>query len=104
MLAACAQILAIAVVEPSSSVEVLSISSAEFYSSRGCLDRLAPVEACQNLPQISPLRGGHYGTLPLWGSHKDRSFPDEKLYLDPAIVLAKSEILLKPKGRPPMPY
>lgn len=57
MLAACAQILAIAAVEPSISVEVLSISSAEFYSSRWRLDELAPVEACQICPRYLLFEG-----------------------------------------------
>lgn len=58
MLAACAQILAIVVVEPSISVEVLSIFSAEFYSSRGSLDGLAPVEASQICPRCLLSEGG----------------------------------------------
>ncbi|KGN97424.1 hypothetical protein [Porphyromonas sp. COT-290 OH3588] len=65
MLAACAQILAIAVVEPSISVEVLSISSVEFYSSRGSLDELAPVEACQICPRYLLFEGALWHTASL---------------------------------------
>lgn len=65
MLAACAQILAIAVVEPSISVEVLSISSVEFYSSRGSFDGLAPVEAPQICPRCLLSEGALWHTASL---------------------------------------